>query len=365
MKIEVLQEQFIEGLQIVSRAVASRAQLPALSHVLIEATKEGITLSATDLEIGIKTKVAAKVIVEGEVCVPAKMFGEFLGSLNPGKVELSSEGTKVTLTAPGYNGKFQAIETQEFPHIPAIVTGGEICELPVSSLTGSIERVIFACAKDSLRPVLTGILLEFEQKKIRFVTTDGFRLAIEELAMVAKKEQPPLLVPARAVMEAVRLTGSEKVILGYIESTNQIYFKVGETLVVSQLLAGNFPDYSKILPKEFDTELTASKDELLQAIKACYIFARDNSNMVKWGASQGKLVLKSSSPERGECRVEVPITLEGEPLEITYNAKYILEYLMIVGGERVWMGMGDKLAPGMMREERGKGGQYVVMPINA
>ncbi|MEI8233033.1 MAG: DNA polymerase III subunit beta [bacterium] len=365
MKIEVLQEQLLVGLGIVSRAVATRAQLPVLSHILIEAKSEGLVLSATDLEIGIKVKVSAKVVEEGRVAVPAKMFGEFLSSLNPGKVELKLEKETLILSAPGYSGKFQTIGAEEFPAIAELTKEAEICTLDSSVLSKAVERVVFASAKDSLRPVLTGVLFEFGKKKIRLVATDGFRLAVEELATESKAEPVNLLVPSRVVMEVVRLATEGKISVGHLSVTNQIYFMIGEIQVVSQLLSGNFPDYGKILPKEFSTEVSVSKDELLQAIKATHIFARDNSNMVKWQVEEGKLILLSSSPERGDCRVEIPISLTGDPLEIIFNAKYVLDYLSIVEGETLWVGMGTKLSPGMIKDLKRESGQYVVMPINA
>jgi DNA polymerase-3 subunit beta len=209
------------------------------------------------------------------------------------------------------------------------------------------------------------VLWEFGKKKIRLVATDGFRLAVEELQAETKADQINLLVPSRVVMEVVRLATGGNVSIGHLAATNQIYFMIGEIQVVSQLLSGNFPDYGKILPKEFSTEISISKDELLQAIKATHIFARDNSNMVKWLIEEGKLVLLSSSPERGECRVEVPVSLTGDPLEIIFNAKYVLDYLSIVEGETLWVGMGTKLSPGMIKDLKRESGQYVVMPINA
>lgn len=365
MKIEVLQEQLLGGLGVVSRAVASRAQLPVLSHILIEAKSGGLTLSATDLEIGIKVGVSAKVVEEGTVAVPAKMFMEFLGSLNPGKVEIHLEKETLVLTAPGYRGKFQTIDSDDFPKIVEVDSKTEICKIESKELLIAVDRVAFASAKDTLRPVLTGVLWEFKGKKVRLVSTDGFRLAVEDLATETKPDQANLLVPSRAVMEVVRLAGDEPIRVGHLPATNQIYFVVGESLVVSQLLSGNFPDYQKILPKEFTTEISINKDELLQAMKATHIFARDNSNMVKWQIEDSKLILLSSSPERGECRVEVPISLEGEDLEIIFNGRYVLDYLSIVSGDNLWVGMETKLSPGMFRDKSRENGQYVVMPINA
>jgi DNA polymerase-3 subunit beta len=213
--------------------------------------------------------------------------------------------------------------------------------------------------------VLTGVLWELSKKNLRLVATDGFRLAVEEISIETKSELANVLVPSRAVMEAVRLSSEGEIVIGHLPSTNQVYFMAGDVQVVSQLLSGNFPDYNKILPKEFTTEIVVSKDELLQAVKATHIFARDNSNMVRWQIEDGQLVLLSSSPERGECRVEVPVKLSGEPLEIIFNAKYVLDYLPLVEGSELLVSMGTKLSPGMFKDAKRRGGQYVVMPINA
>jgi DNA polymerase-3 subunit beta len=293
------------------------------------------------------------------------MFGEFLGSLNPGKIELSLQKETLVMSAPGYNGKFQTISADEFPVIPEVTSESEVCRAETLALSQAVERVVFASAKDSLRPVLTGVLWEFGKKSLRLVATDGFRLAVEDVVVDSKKESANLLVPSRAVLEAVRLGGEGSLSIGHLAATNQIYFVTGDVQVVSQLLSGNFPDYNKILPKEFTTEITVNKDELLQAVRATHIFARDNSNMVRWQVEEKQLVLLSSSPERGECRVEVPLKLSGEPIEIIFNAMYVLDYLTIVQGDDLTVGMGTKLSPGMFKDLKRASGQYVVMPINA
>jgi DNA polymerase-3 subunit beta len=228
-----------------------------------------------------------------------------------------------------------------------------------------VERVVFASAKDSLRPVLTGVLWEINKKNIRLVATDGFRLAVEEIGVKTSTDRLSLLVPSRVVMEVVRLAGEGSVKIGHLASTNQIYFLIGEIQIVSQLLSGNFPDYQKIIPKEFTSEAKVNKDELWRAVKATHIFAKDNSNMVRWQIETQKLILLSSSPERGECRAEVSIELSGEALEVVFNAKYLLDYLSIAEGESLWIGLGSKLAPAMVKDPTRASGQYIVMPINA
>jgi DNA polymerase III subunit beta len=152
--------------------------------------------------------------------------------------------------------------------------------------------------------------------------------------------------------------------VGYLAESHQLLFSSKEILLVSQLIDGNFPDYTKIMPKEFDTQLSASREELLQAVKAAYIFARDNSNMMKWVVEQGKIVVTSTSPERGECNIELPATIDGPGGSIVFNAKFVMDYLSIVAGETIQFGMSSNLAPGMFWEGKDESGKYVVMPIN-
>ena len=361
MKIEILQEQLLQGISTTLRAISPRVQLPVLSHILLEADKQGIILSATDLELGIQMRVSAKVEEGGKITVPAKMLFEFLSSLSPGKVTLTSEGESLKVRSGGYSASFQTITVEEFPSLPAFSKG--IGEVSPEDIAAGVERVAFASARDSLRPVLTGVLLEFG-KGLKLVATDGFRLAIQKVGLKNGTEQASLLVPARVMLELSRLSKDEPVQIGYLPESHQLLFANKEVLLVSQLIDGNFPDYTKIMPKEFETQLTASREELLQAVKAAYIFARDNSNMMKWAVGDKKIVVTSTSPERGECSVELPATIEGPGGSIVFNAKFVMDYLSIVSSESIQFGMSSNLAPGMFWEGKDDSGKYVVMPIN-
>jgi DNA polymerase III subunit beta len=201
MKIEVLQEQLLEGVSTTLRAISARVQLPVLLHILLEADSQGITLSATDLELGIQMRVSAKVEETGKITVPAKMLFEFLSSLSPGKVTLISEAANLKVKSGGYSASFQTIEVGEFPQLP--VFSKEIGEVSIEEMASAVERVAFASARDSLRPVLTGVLLEFG-KGLKLVATDGFRLAIQKVGMKNGAEAVSLLVPARVMLELVK-----------------------------------------------------------------------------------------------------------------------------------------------------------------
>lgn len=367
MKIEILQEELLKGLVVVARAVSNRAQLPVLSAVKIEARAAELVLSATDLEIGIRHTISAKVEVQGEVAVPAKTFNELLMTLAPGKLSIELKEQSLVIKSKGFTGKISTLDVSEFPALPSIKEA--LFETSASVLAAGVSNVGFASAKETLRPVLTGVLMEVSQN-LRVVATDGFRLAVSTIGIkgtTATKTQS-LLVPARALFECGKILKEGTIKIGYLPESKQVLFVGEQTQLSSQIIEGNFPDYNKILPKEFVVRMVVPREELLSAVKTALVFARDNSNMMRWRVEGGKLSISSSSSGSGEGLVEIMVKAEGEELiEVVFNAKYVIDYLTLLGNESVWVGLGGKLAPGMMAESENARDSsfYVVMPINA
>lgn len=367
MKVDILQEELIKTLNLVSRVVANRPQLMVLSNLLIEARKEGLRVQATDLEVGMEVRMPAKVIEEGRVTVPAKTLSEFVGNLTPGKVTVILEKETLRVESGQYKGKFQTIAAEEFPTLPGKEEMEELAELAQKDLSEAVQAVVFAAAKDNLRPVLTGVLMEFGKKSLGLVATDGFRLAKQDLPIERKPdEKVNLLVPVRAIGEVARLEGEGKMRISRIVKSNQVIFEAGEIKVVTQLIDGSYPDYTKIVPKDFVSELTIDREELTQAVKAVHIFARENSNMMRWKiGEQAGMMVSAETPERGGAEVEVGIKHDGGGGEVVFNTKFILEFLNSCTTESVVFGLGEPLAPCAFQKGGRKGFLYVVMPINA
>jgi len=364
MKYEVMQEQLVKGLGLVSRAVASRPQLPVLANVLIEAKKDGLVLSATDLEIGITTRVPAKVSVEGRVSVPARMVVDYVSSLSPGKIECFLEKEALVLVARGFRGKVQTIAAEEFPSLPAMGEG-PVAFIKHEDYVKGVESVSYAAAKDALRPVLTGVLLEWKKGRVKMVATDGFRLSVRELPATGEGWTKPLLVPSRAVMEVLKFEEEGELEMILYEKSSQVAFRRGGDVIVSQLLSGNYPEYGKIIPSEWESEVKMKREELLIALRSVHIFARENSNVTRWRVAGEGVELSSQSPEKGEAKAEVAGELVGEGGEIAFNAKFVLDYLQSSSAEMVSLSMSGALAPGAFRESENKEYLYIVMPINA
>lgn len=367
MKIEILQEELLKGMTVVMRAVSSRTQLPVLSSIRIEAKPTEIVLSATDLEIGIRLAISAKVEEVGVFAVPAKTFSELLSTLSPGKLSMELKEMVLTIKSGSFKGKITTVDVSEFPVLPSM--SESLVEMSSSELSQGILNVGFASAKDSLRPVLTGVLMEVSQS-LRLVATDGFRLAVATVKIKGSTATQglSLLVPARALFECGKIIKDGVIKIGYLPESKQVLFEGEQLLFITQIIEGNFPDYNKILPKEFVERITLSREELLSAVKTALVFARDNSNMMKWVVTRGKLSVAASSTGSGEGSIEVGAKTEGEEtLEVIFNAKYVMDYLQLLSSESIWIGLGGKLAPGMIAEsEAGRENTfYVVMPINA
>lgn len=363
MKIEILQEELLAGVGVVIKAVSPRTQLPILSAIKMEASNTGLVLTGTDLEIGIVRRVGAKVETEGIVAVPAKMFAEILSTLSPGKLFLELKDGNLIIKASGFSGKLAVMESSDYPSLPSSLEGG--AAIVGKKFSESIESVVFASARDSLRPVLTGVLMDIG-KSLKMVATDGFRLAVDTLGIESGESVGrSVLIPGRAAGEVSKIFKESDLRVGYLEDTRQAVFADEQTILVSQVIEGNFPDYQKILPKEFTTELTIPRADLLSAVKKVAVFARENSSMMKWKIEGGVLLVTASSASLGECEVVVDAKIEGDDLEVVFNTKYVMDYLLLPGEESVWVGLGGKLAPGMMRNLKSKDRFYVVMPINA
>lgn len=366
MKVSVLQENLSEALGIILRNVANRPQLPVLANVLIDVKEGGMSVTGTDLEVGVVVQVNAKVESFGKVTVPARMFSEFISSLPAGTVEMRLLKETLMVESGSYSARFQTISAEEFPKMPEFDENGEgFIGLSLAEFSEAAERVVFAAAKDSMRPVLTGVLFEFKGKELTFIATDGFRLALRSFGIDKKaKSVDSFILPSRVVSEVSRLGGGELLGMQILSGSSQILFKQGDVLVVAQLLDGSFPDYQKIIPDNFETEVVVSREGLLQAVRSSLVFARDNSNVLKFEVGGKGIVIKSESPEQGENVVRVASKVEGEGGVVAFNGKFLLDFLSVSEADNIWFGMGSALSPGTFRDEGDEKFLYVVMPIN-
>lgn len=365
MKAVVLQDDLNKGLGIVGRVVANRGQLPVLGNVLVEATTDGIILSATNLEIGLRAEVGGKVEETGAVTIPAKDLAELVGSLE-GSLSLSTDGEKLRIEGGGSRAVFSGIAASEFPPLPVFSDKNKRTKIDRKILGGIAKQVAYAAASDESRPVLTGVRFQVIGDSLTVVATDGFRLARKMLNAQSSMLNDDLILPARTIVELARVTeeqGSEEVEMEAIKQNNQVIFRSGKVEVISRVLEGNFPDTEKIIPKSFGTQIIVEKNVWLNALRAAGIFARDNSNIVRFQIRGSSLIVKAAASGVGEGESEIEIEKEGEDGEIAFNYKFVTDFLNSTEAERVVFKMNDNLSPGVWGVEKDDSLVALVMPV--
>jgi len=370
MKVSILQENLTKGLNIISRFILPRAQLPILNNVLIKTEQGRLKLSATNLETGINLWLGVKIEKEGEICVPAKNLTEYISLIPPQKINLEVEKNFLKITSETYQANFITLSASEFPVIPTLKKKPEI-SLINKDLALAISQVAFASAQDEGRPTLTGILFKFKKEKLVLVATDGFRLSIKEISGLKSGEesklQKDLIIPARALIEVGKMMteGGEQNNLGLTitPENNQIIFSTPEVEIISRLIEGKFPDFEKIVPERSQTQIIIETEALLQAVRAASIFAREAANIIKFEIKGTKLEVSSNNPQMGENKITLEIKNEGEGGSIAFNSRYLLDFLNSVKSDLITFEMTTSLNPGIFKPANDKSYLHVIMPI--
>ncbi len=368
MKATVLQENLAKALSVVSRAVATKPAVAVLANILLKEEGGGLQLSATNLEIGVRLGLPAKIEKEFAITIPAKLLTEFVSGMPKGQIEMEIKEGKLSISGKGFKAEMPGIEASEFPVIP-LVSGQETISISKEALSHSLAGTVFAAGTDDSRPVLTGVLVETQEKGLVIVATDGYRLSKADLLgskVRGKMDTAKILVPARAVSEILRMTGEsdeDEIKIWLSKEANQVIFKVGEVELVSRLIEGNFPDYEKIIPGEGKTKFWVDKEEFTRAVKLAAIFARESANVVKFKVTDGKLLVSANSPQIGGDEGEVEIKKEGEDAETAFNYRYLSEFLGNVKGDTIVFESSGPLSPGVFREEGNSTYLHIIMPV--
>lgn len=366
MKIQILQENLNRGLNITSRSISTKAQLPILANVLLKTDKSRLQISATNLETGVALWLGAKVEKEGEITIPAKILTEIVASLPPEKINLEVEGNSLKISSPGYEATLNGIPATEFPKSPAY-SPGTLLSLPSKKLLEAINQVAFAAATDEGRPILTGVLFKLQEKKLSLVATDGYRLSLKTIELeTPAKEEVSLLLPAKTLMEVGRIITDEKaqiVQMGFTKEQNQVVFVFADLELFSRVIEGEFPDYLKIIPQSFSTKVLLDRENFTRAVKVVSIFARDSANIVKLKVGKSLLEISANSPQVGENKNSLEAKLEGEENEIAFNYRFVQGFLGAVSQPEISLEITGPLNPGVFRTIGDESFLHIIMPV--
>lgn len=364
MKISFLSEKLSEKLGFLNHAVSSRGQLPILSNFLIEAKAGKLTISATDLEIGISTSISANVEEEGRTTVPAKNFYDLLQNVRNQKITLSTDGETLNLKGENVKASFQTMPAEDFPRLYE-EKGEEFIELEKPAAEKFFSRVVFAAAIDSARPALSGVLIEEEKKQALIVATDSYRLSLQKNVFKTKQElRKPLVVSSRIIREMISIKEDDKLIKIFVsEKTNQVLFLQGQTVLVGRLIDAEYPEYQKIIPTEHNTKTEVNREDLLRATRIASVFARETANIIKLTIEKDKITVSANSPSVGQDAVDLPAKTTGEENEIAFNAKYLLDILSTLDTEDVVFEMTGPLNAGVFKIKEDNSFLHLIMPI--
>ena len=338
MKLTITREQLQEGLVAVAASVPAKTTLPILSNILLEATKDGIRLSGTDLDISVSTTAAAQVDQEGAITLPARKLVEIVRELPSAAIRLTGAGEqRVTIECGRSRFRLLGLPREEFPAFPAVKFDGG-WRAPARDLQKLIGHVAFAASTEESRPILNGVLWELRPERMRMVATNGHRLARMDVPtpLSGSSAQADLIVPPKALEQIRRLFGAEDVV-EIARSENHLGFRAGGTQIFTRLIEGPYPNYEQVIPRENDKSATADKAAFTSALRRMSIVASDQTHRIRMAFANGSCKLSVQTPDLGEAQEELTVSYDGDPLEIGFNASYLLEILKFIPTDEIRM----------------------------
>ncbi|MEM7537078.1 MAG: DNA polymerase III subunit beta [Chloroflexota bacterium] len=402
MQVSCLQENLSKGLSIVGRAVSTRSTLPILGNILIEAKNGQLRLAATNREIGINCWIGAKVEDEGSITIPARLLTEFVNSLPPEQIdmELNVQTHTLKLQCARYNANMKGIDAYDFPIIPttddssnveeaAQTLGGTHIELESTGLRKMIDQVVFAASNDESKPTLTGVQVRFQPERLNMAATDGYRLSVRSIHLNNPfiTDEINVIVPARSLGEMARISAdadeTQPVQVIVTQTRNQILFKflgkAGESKgafhrveLVTELIEARFPEYSAIIPQSYSTRTVVDRASFLNAVRVAFLFARENANIIRMTlvpgetTENGQVRLSATSSEVGDNAGEVDAMVEGDALDINFDASYLIDLLTRIDEPQIVLETTQPTRPGAIRPI-GMGEDeflHVIMPMH-
>ncbi len=363
MKFVTSKQALVECLGIVSKAVSSRSSIQVLSGVLIDARDDGITLSATDMEISIKAPVEGRVDEPGSLVVPARIATDIARSLPAGEVVVEQRPGETQLEIRAGESLFDlhSLPATDFPQLPSF--SGERSQVGRAAFVETVDRVAPSASRDETRPVLMGVLIHLGKNSVRMVATDSYRLSVKESPVESSVSGTiEAIVPARTLMELSRIAAavSEDTIT-ILPTENQMLFEVGGISLVSRLIDGQFPNYRQLIPETFDYEVAVDHDELLEAVRRVGLLAQKNAPLRLQFASN-TLTISAESQDVGKAHEAIPIQYSGDDLEIGFNPEFLEAGVASVKESPVYLRFISPLRPGLVKGA-GDDFLYLVMPI--
>ncbi len=366
MKLKCKRDDLLNGFQQVQNIANSRTTLPILGNVLLDAKKESVTLTATDLEVGMQIKVPSKVEKEGITTLPARKVFNLIRELSNSDLEISVEPNHMASISSGTSFfKIVGFSESDFPKLPSFERKkGYLLEQNV--LKELIRKTAYAVSKDEARYVLSGLYFSFQKDTVTTVATDGRRLAYASASAKFSQAEKEFILPSKTVQEILKLLKDDGTV-ELISFENQVafVFKNGEELeecvLISRLVEGNFPNYKQVIPEKVKERVVLNREEFFAAIRRVSVVTNEKSSMVKLSFTKNLLTLTANTPDVGEAKEEIQLAYEGAEVLIAFNPAYVADALRNLDEEEITFEFNDTLSPGIIRS--GNSFLYVIMPM--
>lgn len=361
MKVSLLVENIEKFLPLIGKALPTHSQVPILLNLLIAATKDGLYIKATDLDLGIEIKIPAKIEEEGKITVPGRQFIEVMNSLPKDKLTFSLEKETLSISSRGNKVSFQTITAEDFPDLYKS-RGEEVARFSKEEFQDIFAYLAFCVSTDEARPQLTGVYISKNEKSIDFVATDGYRMSVNTVEG-DKKITNGLIVSVRLINEVLSLKNDfDEIVLFVNKEGSQVIFECGEVVIVGRMIEGAFPDYKKVIPKTSKLTATIDREEFLQNVRLASVFAREDSNILHLEIEGQNLKLSTKSAGVGEGFSEVEIEKKGEDTKIAFNVKYLLDILKTINEKTIILKLNNS-GDAALFEIEGKNFKHVIMPV--
>ena len=383
MKLRVDRNELWKGIDTVLEAVSSKPSLPVLANILLDADEKTLSLSATDLDLSIRTQVPATVEEKGRTTISARKLAEIAREWPESEMSIEAQDERLKLSgrlgdAESSEGAYSlsGIEADEFPSMPTALDGVSLSlgedQTETNILANMISKTAFAVSGDDTRPVFTGVLWRIDAQGMEMVATDGSRLACYRKAIdlqnqVQGDQETAVIVPPQALNQIVKLLSSHKGPVDVTLGETQVLFDIGPTHLLSRLIEGPYVDYAQVIPQNNKKELKIASEDLLPAVRRVSILSSSYTRQVRFKLNSGQVELSAASPEiGGEAREVVPAQYDSEEIEVGYNAQYLMDILRRMDAPEVCFQLNDHVTAALLRPTEQKEGEdyfCLLMPL--
>jgi DNA polymerase III subunit beta len=366
MELVVRKNDLLKELSLLQGIVERKNTIPILANVLIDATKDGMALLATDLDVGLRSKCDATVTKPGTLTLPAKKLFEIVNALPDTEIRIEEDkgGKSVTIAADRFESRMQTLPASEFP-TPPQDAGTVMAVLPAAVVKRMISHTRFAITSEDTRYFLNGAQLVLQPDSISMVATDGHRLAFVRInESPGKGVKHEVLLPRKTLNEVGRLIdGADN--LEFSHGENHLFFRAGNRLLISRKIDANFPAYERVIPKTNDKRIDFDRDRLAAAVRRVRLLSNERSKAVKFVIGKDQVEITSSTPEVGEAHEVLPVDYGGPALQICFNADYVDNFLSVVETENVQLEFKDEMSQAVVKPIGAEGYDYtyVIMPM--